>query len=418
MRWSGRFSCFSSERSVNLDLTSEVAFWPLKNGLPAAYPALSDDVRCEIAVLGAGITGALVADRLTAGGRDVVLLDKREVVHGSTSASTGLLQYEVDTSLADLAKRLGEADAARAYRLSAAAIDRLDELTAELPDRCGFERRPSCYLASRPRDANSLREEFELRRKHGFEVEFLTEEQIADRFDFDAPAAIWSRNAAQVDAYRLAYQLLGRAVARGTRIFDRTEVVEMEPQGSGWKLISNAGHSVVADELVVATGYEAVKLLPRKLVRLHSTFALASQPLDDFAGWPDRCLLWETARPYFYARTTDDGRAVIGGEDEKFRSPVARDALIPRKTDRLLQRFRKLFPRIPIQAEYAWAGTFAETLDGLPYIGGLPELPHAWFALGYGGNGITFSMLAADLIAAAIDGRPGDELALFRFHRD
>ncbi len=67
---------------------------------------------------------------------------------------------------------------------------------------------------------------------------------------------------------------------------------------------------------------------------------------------------------------------------------------------------------------YRWAGTFAQTQDGLPYIGEHPRWPGVWFALGYGGNGITFSVLAAKIITAAVSGTPHPAARLFRFDRE
>jgi hypothetical protein len=51
-----------------MDLRSGHAFWPIKNGLLASYPALNDGETCDVVVLGGGITGALVADRLVSEG--------------------------------------------------------------------------------------------------------------------------------------------------------------------------------------------------------------------------------------------------------------------------------------------------------------------------------------------------------------
>ena len=194
-------------------------------------------------------------------------------------------------------------------------------------------------------------------------------------------------------------------------------MVEFENDNQGWQLTTERGGIVSADWLILATGYEATRLLPRKIVRLHSSFAIASQPLESSAGWPEQCLLWETARPYCYVRTTDDGRAIVGGEDEKFRSPALRDALIERKSVKLQARFQAMFPNIPFEAEYAWAGTFGETKDGLPYIGSVPEIPHAIFALGYGGNGITYSVVAARMISDMARGIANEDSALFGFGR-
>jgi glycine/D-amino acid oxidase-like deaminating enzyme len=76
-----------------------------------------------------------------------------------------------------------------------------------------------------------------------------------------------------------------------------------------------------------------------------------------------------------------------------------------------------LFPDIPFEVEYAWGGTFAETPDGLAYIGNVEELPNAWFALGYGGNGITYSAIAADLLRDFVQGRPNPNAPIFAFDR-
>ena len=64
-----------------------------------------------------------------------------------------------------------------------------------------------------------------------------------------------------------------------------------------------------------------------------------------------------------------------------------------------------------------WAGTFGETKDGLAYIGAHPRLPHAYFALGYGGNGITYSLIAAEIIRDDILGRKNPAAKIFAFGR-
>ena len=108
---------------------------------------------------------------------------------------------------------------------------------------------------------------------------------------------------------------------------------------------------------------------------------------------------------------------MMGGEDEDFRDPVRRDKLIPRKTERLQHKFKALFPHLDLEVAFAWAGTFGETKDGLAYIDQSPDLPHSWFALGYGGNGITYSILAAEIIRDAIRRHPNPYADLFRFDR-
>src|ERR1700677_3559785 len=163
-----------------MDLRSGNAFWPIKNGLLASYPALTHDEACDVAVIGGGITGALVAYRLVNEGVETVLLDKRDVGTGSTAASTALLQYEIDAELHDLIPRVGEADAVRAYQLGLEAIDQIEELVRMLGDDCGFERKTSLYLASKKSHVSKLRSEYECRRRSGFDVKYLEAREITE----------------------------------------------------------------------------------------------------------------------------------------------------------------------------------------------------------------------------------------------
>ena len=192
----------------------------------------------------------------------------------------------------------------------------------------------------------------------------------------------------------------------------------METTNIGMTLRTDGGCTVRARSVIFASGYEAHSLLKKKVAKLISTFALVSEPVASFTGWgEDQCVIWEHAKPYLYLRTTADGRVLIGGEDDPFRNPKRRDSLIDRKTKKLVGKFGELFPGIAVQVAYAWAGTFGESRDSLAYIGQHPEWPHAYFALGYGGNGITFSLLAAEIIRDAVTGRTNENADLFRFGR-
>jgi len=89
-------------------------------------------------------------------------------------------------------------------------------------------------------------------------------------------------------------------------------VVKYLSEPDGVELHTAAGGRVRARKAVFATGYETPEFLERSLVRLLSTYAFATEPLGHAEGWgEDRCLIWETSRPYFYARTTPDGRAIV-----------------------------------------------------------------------------------------------------------
>ncbi|MGH8216328.1 MAG: NAD(P)/FAD-dependent oxidoreductase, partial [Rhodanobacteraceae bacterium] len=119
-----------------------------------------------------------------------------------------------------------------------------------------------------------------------------------------------------------------------------------------------------------------------------------------------------------YWRSTDDGRMIVGGEDDKMDIPARRDRRIPRKVERLLTRLQELMPDLRPSVGFAWAGTFAETEDGLPWLGAHPQLdPRVLFAMAYGGNGITYSAIGAHILVNAVLGEPHPLATLFGFGR-
>jgi glycine/D-amino acid oxidase-like deaminating enzyme len=139
-----------------MDLTSGAPFWIIKNGLLATYPRLKRDRRCDVAVIGGGITGALVAHRFAQAGIQVILVEGREIGYGSTGATTALIQYEIDRHLCDLIDRVGEASAIRSYELCQEAVLGIERLATEDGDDCDYRRKKSLYLASKARDQRTL----------------------------------------------------------------------------------------------------------------------------------------------------------------------------------------------------------------------------------------------------------------------
>ncbi len=399
-----------------MELRSGTPFWSVTPHSPPNFPPLAADRRCEVVVLGGGVTGALAAHALVGEGKSVVLLDRRQIGAGSTAASTGLLQYEIDTPLSRLIKQVGQDHAVHAYRRGLRAIDEIEQLTDQLDDRCGFARRDSLYFASSWWHMRRLKREYECRRQFRFDVEFMGRAELAKVSSIRAPGAIISRGDAQIDPYRFTHALIQAAVRRGLVVHANTQAEKIEELQSG-VLVHTAQGVVKAERIIFATGYESGPHLDKPKADLNSTYALVSQAEFCVPGWPDEWLIWETARPYFYARRTSDGRAMIGGADTEFATDHQRDAVLADRVERLEARFRELFPAAELVPEYTWAGTFAETKDGLAYIGQRAQRPRAYFALGYGGNGITFSMIAAKLLADLIAGRPNPDAEVFRFGR-
>lgn len=262
-----------------------------------------------------------------------------------------------------------------------------------------------------------MHEEYRLRKKYGIDLEWLPAREVKEKFDLDAPAGILSKTGAQVDPFRLTHELIHDSIRNGLQIYENTSIVSIGHLKKGIKLTTSDGFGIHCKKLVIASGYESQNYLNKKVEKFNSTFAIISEPLAQEMFWYNNCLIWETSKPYLYLRTTPDHRIIIGGKDEEFSNPLLRDKIIPQKTKALERAFSRLFPRIRFRTDYQWAGTFASTRDGLPYIGPVPEHPHTFFSLGFGGNGITYSVIAAQMITDVLSGRRNKNMDLFSFAR-
>jgi len=398
-----------------MDLKSGYPFWAVKNGLMQAFEPLLEDVRCDVAVIGGGITGAIIADALVDAGLEVCVFEQRDVGWGSSAASTGLLQYEIDTHLTDLAREYGQDAAVRAYRACQDAIGRLGELARGVGD-VDFAPSDSLYFASHRWHVRRLRNEFEARRRAGLDTCWLEGSDIARDYGFDAPAGLLTSTAARLDPYRMAHRLLQRLQRRGAGVYARTRVVPVRATTRQVTLAGENGARVIARHVVVAAGYEAQRWIDQGVARNRSSYACITEPVD--AGVLADTMLWETARPYLYLRTTGDSRLLVGGGDDAIDIPKRRDIRVEKKAARLMKRVEGLFPGLSLRPAFSWAGTFAETSDGLPFFGPHPQWgPRVLFAMAYGGNGIVYSMIGADLLRARLEKRAHPLRELFGFER-
>lgn len=373
--------------------------WPSRHSGSPSYPSLSGDAeRCDVLIVGGGLTGTLIGHRLSGAGLSVVLIEENGIGSGSSAASTGLLQYANDIMLTDLAAQLGEAPAVLFYQACKHAVEGLCRLAARLPEDVAFKRRSSLYYASTAEDVGKLRQEYDMLHKHGFSVEWLDRDGVDALFPFAKPAALVTNGDGELDPHRFTVRLAEQAAGRGMRIYERTALKSVEGE-KGRLVCRTTGGTLQAGSIVYAVGYRPeIARCDAVDVKLARTYAIATKPVPSLADWHQRWLLWETARPYLYARTTGDGRVIIGGCDEEIRYPVAMQHELRAISLRLLREAQSLFPGLPLELAYEWNATFGKSNDNLPWIGQDPQRPGHYVALGYGGNGAVYSMLASELI--------------------
>ncbi|TGP53975.1 FAD-binding oxidoreductase [bacterium M00.F.Ca.ET.230.01.1.1] len=218
-------------------------------------------------------------------------------------------------------------------------------------------------------------------------------------------AAILSHDNLALDPRKLTSGLLHAALKRKARFYAPAEATAIEANRQSVTVATRNGPTIMAKHLLLATGYELLDAVPAVSHRVISTWAIATRP-QPHKIWPRAAMIWEASNPYLYMRATADARVICGGEDEDFIDEERRWRKRPGP-------WRSVFPHT--EAHFAWSGSFGATSTGLPTIGSVPGHARIHAVMGYGGNGITYSQIASEIVSAAMTGAKDADAELFSF---
>lgn len=369
----------------------------------ADLPAVKQDLRTGVCIVGAGIAGMTTAYLLARAGRAVVVIDDGPIGGGETGRTTAHLTAALDDRYYQIRKLHGQDGARLAAESHTAAITRIESIAALEDIDCDFERVDGYLFLGGDSTRGDLERELGAARDAG-----LVDVEMLDRVPFDfwdtGPALRFPR---QAQFHPIKYlNGLTRAILRdGGQIFSHTHAEKIE-DGEPCRVTTADGHVVAADNVVVATNSPVNDwvILHTKQSAYRSFVIGARVP----RGSIPRGLYWDTPDPYHYIRLHEvdprldpdrtDEILIVGGEDHK--TGQADDA--DERFKRLEEWTRKRFPMVK-SIEFKWSGQVMEPFDCLAFIGKNPGTDeHIYVATGDSGNGMTHGTIAGMLLTDLI----------------
>ena len=355
---------------------------------------------CEVVVVGAGLIGATIATSLADEGLDVAVLEARGVASGATGRTAGLVCSGLPLPYAQAVERYGRETTRALWRLTADNRARVAEAAGRLD--VPVERTGSLLLATDAQQGSLLRASAEMLGADGFEFRFEATDPLKKGFT----AALHSPDDLVVDAVTLTRRLLS---AFEIPIHTNTEVYGLEQAGDDVLVLAH-GRAVRAGTVVLAInayaplldGYFADKIAP---ARSHT---LMTRPLSE------RLMVRAGSTGSFSFRQDNDGRLLFAACQPAYETPAA----TPRDENSEIDLARFIgrhFPEATERLAQRGSGTLGVSRDGLPLLGALPHLPQVFFAVGFGGHGLSLTFSAADLMMGLILG--GAEPELFSARR-
>jgi glycine/D-amino acid oxidase-like deaminating enzyme len=326
-----------------------------------------------------------------------------------------MIQHEIDVPLHRLQVQIGATNANRVWRRSARAVNDLAQLVERLEIQCDFERKKTLFLAGDELGKRALKTEADLRGEAGLKAEYLDGATLLREHGIKRTAAIRTWDSASANPAQLTAGLLANAMHNGAGLVEGIEISDFVETEESVILATSSGRLLQAQHVIFATGYEYLTALEHPGHSIVSTWALASKPGLGYPEWLNEYLVWEASDPYIYFRTTPDGRVIGGGEDENGPHAHADEGKMKRKVRAIRKKIRDLVGVDVEEPAFDWAAPFGTTTTGLPFIDSVPGKKRTMTVMGFGGNGITFSMIAAQILAARVLGGCDPDAPLFAF---
>ena len=386
------------------------------NKIKKQYNYLTEDVETDVIIVGGGVTGSILGYYFSKEGIDTVILEKSRIAHGSTSITTSLLQYELDSNLMALTENVSLDHAINSYKLGVKALDEIEKFIKEYGNKCDYIKRDTLLYTAKKLEIEELYQEYKLRKENGFNVKFINEDD--NPFSFDLKAGVYGiEGGAELDPFKYTHHLLEVACNNGLRVYENTPVIDVKYNKDYVEAITSYNHKVRGKILVLATGFNTKLFTDRNFGVKTYTYNIVTKPLKNIEGWFNNVLIRDNEDTYNYFRTTPDNRIIAGGEDTPFTDNF-NPKIAMEKYDILEQRVKNMFNKIDdIEIEYKYCSTFDSTKDNLGFIGKDPKNDKLWYGLGYGANGILFAILGGMMLPKLYRGEVSDYLKYFNICR-
>ena len=378
-----------------------VSFWWQQVGLPTPTDRLDGDVTCDVAIVGAGLTGLWTAYYLHAADPtlDIRLVEAEFAGFGASGRNGGWLSSELAGSPRAYAEVAGEAGVEALRRYLRGTVDEVIACAALEGIEADIVRSGVLHVARSQAQAERLDGE-------------LSAAQVAERIRVaGAVSGHFDPDCARVHPAKLVSGVARAVRQRGVRIHEGTRALSIEPG----VVATDRGTVRAPVVLRCLEGFTAGLAGHRREWLPMNSAIVATAPLTDSQwrdiGWSGAELLGDEAHAYCYAQRTADGRIAMGGRGVpyRFRSRTDVDGRTQDWTvESLRSTLTTLFPSLAgVTIDHAWCGVLGVPRDWSASVSFDPTtgLGHAG---GYVGSGLTATNLAGRTLRDLVLGEDTD----------
>ena len=399
-------------------------YWIATAGLPPESDgAIVSDVDADVAIIGSGYTGLACAIFLAREfGIKATVLEANRVAWGCSTRNGGQGQNASGRlTRSQWIARWGLDVARRLHAEIEDGFETFEDLIRNSPIDCEPQRGGHLYVAHRQRSLDKIAAESRiLNETFGYATRVISAEELRHDFvnEAEAVGAVHEPLGTGVHPAKLAFGYLQMARSLGARVHTASPVLEIKPRGTSL-FLRTPGGTVKARAVAIATGaYTSLGLTPLLQGRCMPILSnsLVTRPLTaselEATGFRTRQVITDTRTLRFYYRLLPDNRVQISSRS----AITGADATHPRHLQLLIDGLHRKFPPLHgIEIEYSWWGWVDVSHDMMPRIFRPDPMQNLFYALGYGGNGVSYSAQAGRRMAQMIAGQAfkGQDLPIF-----
>ncbi len=348
------------------------------------YPSLSNNEKCDVVVIGGGLSGCLTAYYLSAYNISTVLLEKNLIAQGNVSAGIGILEASPDLEFDKLSRFTGKKNALLIHKLCEKAVDDIEYILDSINFSHIFDKKETLYSINSGFDKSNIIKSIH---KHAY-----------------------SKYSAVIDPFKFCHGLLKNAQKKQAKIYENTSATNYDSYSNTLRVKTNTSHYIECKKIIFTNDLSINNILPIKdLIQIKNINTIVTNPLDTPLSILNKNFILNYNKDYTYIRSTYDKRIMIASfnSDKNLYT-----------NERLLDLFKDTCEYSnTLSAEYSFSTSYGESIDGLPYIGTHPKFENCYFNLALGRNPICYSLMGAQIIKDLILYDTNPYTKLFSFNR-
>ena len=363
--------------------------------------------RCDVVVVGGGITGSAAALALAKKGASVAVCEAETIGQAASGRNGGMCNNGFAQDYASLSARIGTTLANRLYLAFDAGVDTVERLVREESIDCDFVRWGKLKLAAKPEHFDKLaRSQALLAASVDPDTRLVTKAELREEIGSDRyhGGLIFGKSAG-MHVGRYVRGLARAAQARGAQVFEHAPVLGLRRESGGAYVVRTPRGEIRASQVLLASGISQVGpfgWIRRRIVPV-GAFLIVTEPLplallDQLL--PTRRMATDTKNFVNFFRVTPDNRMLFGGRARFATSNPTSDE----KSGLILrQQMAAVFPELSnVRIDYCWGGMVDMTANRLPRAG---QRDGVYYSMGYSGHGTQMATLMGTLMAEIMDGR-------------